>query len=107
MPFEYYIPRPLTTNDTHNFAPTCAGVYGLSNAKEWVFIGLADNIQASILQHMENAGPAGGAGAATGFVFEICSGEMRGIRQNRLILEYAPSGNSGASRRGLSRLGRN
>lgn len=91
MPFEHYIPRPLTNNDTRSFAPAAPGVYGLSNAKEWIFIGQADNIQATLLEHLH--GPAASGAQATGFVFEVCSGARRSIRQQRLILEYSPCGN--------------
>lgn len=36
-------------------APESSGVYGLSNGREWVFIGEASNIRARLMEHLEEA----------------------------------------------------
>ena len=100
MPFEKRIPHPLSENGARCYAPAAPGVYGLSTSREWVYIGQADDIQAALLGHLRDEailkwGP-------TGFVFEACSGDQRRIRQDCLILEYAPICNRGLSRRRAS-----
>jgi len=44
MPFDQSIPQPLTPVAVNAHAPTASGVYGLSNSREWVYIGETDNI---------------------------------------------------------------
>jgi hypothetical protein len=69
-------------------APAASGIFGVSNASEWIYIGESDDIRASLL-HLQgdsallNRGP-------TGFVFELCSPAARLARQVRLIGEYEP-----------------
>ena len=47
MPFEEPISRPLTSAGVHRYAPAVSGVYGISNAREWIYIGETDNIQST------------------------------------------------------------
>ena len=47
MPFEEPISRPLTSVGVHAYAPAVSGVYGISNAREWIYIGETDNIQST------------------------------------------------------------
>lgn len=49
MPFEQFTPRSFTPVSVRANAPTASGIYGISNAREWIFIGETDNIQASLL----------------------------------------------------------
>ncbi len=74
-------------------APSCSGVYGLSNAQEWIYVGETDNIQERLLDHLGNRGPFQDGGRATGFSFEECPAEERVERQRRLIAELEPVGN--------------
>jgi hypothetical protein len=71
-------------------APTLAGVYGLSNAREWIFVGESENIKASLLSHLQAANRAVADRAPTGFTFEVCSAPARFARQDRLIQELEP-----------------
>jgi hypothetical protein len=94
MPFEQLIPRPFTSNAVRIYAPAVSGVYGISNAREWIYIGLADNIQGALLAHLEESDTSLMKREPAGFVFEVCAGASRPARRNRLILEYGPSCNS-------------
>ena len=53
MPFDQRIPRPFITLDIQTYAPTASGVYGISNAREWIYIGETDNIQIALLDHLQ------------------------------------------------------
>ena len=72
------------------YAPLAPGVYGISNATEWLYIGQADNIRAALTTRLVEIDPSSTAQQRTGFVFEICDGAFRSSRQDRLIQEYEP-----------------
>jgi hypothetical protein len=90
MPFEQFTPRSFTAASVRAHAPAASGVYGVSNAREWIYIGETDNIQASLLHELQESEPEIVNRHATGFVFEVCVAAHRLARQNRLILEYEP-----------------
>jgi hypothetical protein len=90
MPFEEFIPRSFTAVSVRANAPAVSGIYGVSNAREWIYIGQSDNIQASLLHELRQRDSALGKRYPTGFVFEPCIPAERLARQNRLILEYEP-----------------
>jgi hypothetical protein len=52
MPFEQFTPRSFTPISVRANAPTASGIYGISNAREWIFIGETDNIQASLFARL-------------------------------------------------------
>src|SRR5712691_2014210 len=52
MPFDQPTPRSLTPVSVCANAPTASGIYGISNACEWIYIGETDNIQATLLSHL-------------------------------------------------------
>ena len=93
MPFEQRIPRPFTSNIVHQYAPIASGVYGISNAREWIFIGETEDIQGALLAHLETPLADLMKHLPTGFVFEVCPGGHRPARQERLVREYGPSCN--------------
>lgn len=97
MPFHQVIPRALTPNGVRMFAPAQSGVYGISNAREWIYIGEADNIQQALLHHIQERNTAMMRRSPTGFVFEVCVQEMRPSRQDTLVREYEPVCNRGPS----------
>jgi hypothetical protein len=99
MPFEQPIPRSLTPTDVQIHAPTMSGVYGISNAREWIYIGEADNIQEALLRHLRELGTPLLRRQPTGFVFEVCGRASRAERQVRLVLEYEPTCNLRRARR--------
>lgn len=93
MPFEQFTPRRFTLSAIRIFAPAQSGVYGISNAREWIYIGTADDIQEALLGHLAAPETLLMQREPTGFVFEVCDGERRPLRQDRLVLEYEPACN--------------
>lgn len=93
MPFSQLIPQALTPVMVHAQAPTSSGVYGISNAREWIYIGETDNIRGALLAHLQDPGASVMQRQPTGFVFEVCEQPRRPARQDRLVLEYEPTCN--------------
>jgi hypothetical protein len=93
VPFEHACPRSLTAGSIRTNAPTGSGLYGISNAREWIFIGETNNIQAKLLDHLQNPETPLMKMRPTGFVFESCEPAGRPARHNRLVLEYEPACN--------------
>lgn len=98
MPFTQLVPHPFTSNSIEMYAPASSGVYGVSNAREWVYIGVADNIKGALLAHLRELQTTLMKREPTGFVYEPCEGGHRLIRQDRLVLEYEPTCNRQVSR---------
>ena len=90
MPFEHLIPLPFTSRVIQTHAPIASGVYGISNAREWIYIGETENIQGALFDHLQDLNAALMKRQPTGFVFEVCDGARRPARQDRLVLEYEP-----------------
>lgn len=90
MPFFQPVPRAFTTPSISEYAPILSGVYGISNAGEWIYIGEADNIREALLRHLAEMHTVLMDRRPTGFVFEACERAKRNDRQNRLVLEYEP-----------------
>jgi len=99
MPFTHLVPRPFTSNFVQMYAPVSSGVYGISNAREWIYIGETDDIQGALLTHLDDLQAWIMKRAPTGFVFEICERARRPGRQDRLVFEYEPTGNRHAARK--------
>lgn len=78
-------------------APPSSGVYGLSNARGWIYVGETDDIQARLLEHLEETDTLLARGAPTGFSFELSPPGERVARQRQIVLELQPACN-GASR---------
>jgi len=93
MPFEQLVPRPFTSQSVRTYAPAVAGLYGVSNAREWIYIGVANNIQGALLGHLDAPGTSLMRRAPSGFVFEVCDEMSCAARQDRLVLEYEPTCN--------------
>jgi hypothetical protein len=93
MPFEQASPRPFNLGAVNHHAPSGSGVYGISNALEWIYIGETDNIRAALLGHLKTQHTPILSRKPTGFVFEVCGGTNRPARQDRLVFEYDPACN--------------
>ena len=93
MPFNQRIPRNFTPDAVQMYAPISSGVYGISNAREWIYIGQSDNIQSSLLTHLQDLDTSLMQREPTGFVFEVCDQAQRSSRQDRLVIEYGPACN--------------
>jgi hypothetical protein len=99
MPFNQLIPRSFTSDAVHMYAPLTSGVYGISNSREWIYIGETDNIQSSLLDHLHELNTALMKREPTGFVFEVCEQGRRSSRQDRLVAEYGPACNAQSPQR--------
>lgn len=90
MPFNQLIPRPFSSMGVDRYAPTASGIYGISNAREWIYIGSTDNIRSALTALLQDQDKALMARQPTGFVFEICEQSRGALRQDRLVTEYDP-----------------
>jgi hypothetical protein len=90
MPFNQFVPSPFLARTVQTHAPAASGVYGISNAREWIYIGATDNIQGALFHHLQDLGASLMKRMPTGFVFEVCDEARRAARQDRLVLEYGP-----------------
>ena len=93
MPFNQFTPRNFTNVAIQMYAPVTSGVYGISNAREWIYIGETDNIQSALMTHLQGLKTGLMKRGPTGFVFEVCDPGQRSSRQHRLVFEYEPSCN--------------
>jgi hypothetical protein len=91
LPFEQPFPHSFTSSSIRTNAPERAGVYGLSNAAEWLYIGVASNLQQALLAHLGDSQLM--RKSPTGFVIEVCAQAGQTARQDRLVREYGPSMN--------------
>jgi hypothetical protein len=98
MPFSQLIPRPFNPGAVQAYAPTASGLYGISNSREWIYIGETDNIKGALLTHLADSHASLMQRGPTGFVYEVCDRAGRPGRQDRLVLEYEPTINRHSSR---------
>lgn len=89
LPFQNYPARNFNAAEIRRETPASSGVYGLSNAREWIYVGETDNIQGRLLEHLATDGFRT-QGSPTGFSFELCAPQDRLARQSRLVLELHP-----------------
>jgi len=101
MPFNQFVPRNFNQDAVQTYAPNTSGVYGISNASEWIYIGESDNIQGSLLTHLQDHRTPLMKHQPTGFVFEVCEEARRSARHNRLVTEYGPACNNGKPLEGV------
>ena len=95
MAFAECAARSFTAISIRKNAPDCSGVYALSNSREWVFIGEANDIRARLMEHLGEIGTSLTARRPTGFTFEICSPATRLSRRAELVREFEPFCNRG------------
>jgi len=91
MPFEQRTPRPLTASGIQTYAPSVSGVYGISNAYEWIYIGQSDDIRTALLTHLRDDAGMLATRGYVGFVYERCTESFRSERQEKLRIEYTPA----------------
>ena len=96
MPFENHGSRAFTHASVGRNAPAASGVYGLSNSREWLFVGETADIQRELLKHLRQPSTFLMNHRPSGFTFELSSAESRVGRQNQLIVELEPIGNQGS-----------
>jgi len=93
MPFENHGSLSFSAVCIEKNAPAESGVYGLSNAQRWIYVGECANLKVQLLSHLHEIDPIVKAQAPTGFTYELCAAANRIARQNRLVLELEPVGN--------------
>jgi hypothetical protein len=93
MPFNHHGNRSFTGVSIDNNAPAASGVYGLSDARGWIYVGEAANIHAELRKHFAHPDPFLKAHRPSGFTFELCPAEQRVDRQHQLVVELAPIAN--------------
>ncbi len=71
-------------------APALAGVYALYNAKNWIYIGESQNIQARLIQHANGDNACITNYAPPTFSYELSAAQQRVARQDQLIAELRP-----------------
>jgi hypothetical protein len=92
MPFEQGAPSSFTAISIQNNAPDASGVYGLSNSREWILVGEANNIRAALMEHLRDANSSKAAAhRPTGFSYEISAPGQRLARKNVLVRELTPA----------------
>jgi hypothetical protein len=96
MPFENQMTLAFSAMSVRKNAPALSGVYGLSSARQWIYVGHSDNIQGELLQHLAETATARQDAHPTGFTFELCPAETRVARQDRLVRELEPVCNRGS-----------
>jgi len=90
MPFTEGSARSFTVESVRKNAPEVSGVYGIANAREWIFIGETSNIQARLMEHLKESDTDLANRRPTGFAFERCSPVERIYRQNALVRQFEP-----------------
>jgi len=95
MPFARHSGFSFSTVSIRQNAPHCSGIYGLSNASEWILIAAANDIQSALLGHLRETNTAFSSRRATGFTFETCDPAFCNERRNALITELHPVCNVG------------
>ena len=93
MPFENAGNRSFTMISVDKNAPAASGVYGLSNARQWIYVGETDNIQAELFKHLRSPSDFLRSQQPSGFTYELRPAEERVRRQNELVFELEPVGN--------------
>lgn len=99
MPFANVAPYSFLPTSVRNNAPAASGVYGLSNSREWIFVGETDDIREALMVHLEESDTHLTSRAPTGFTYELCAASGRVARQDRLVLELEPVCNRRADAR--------
>jgi hypothetical protein len=91
MPFRNGGSRAFTAVSIRNNVPAAPGVYGLSNARSWIYVGSSDNLQLQLLNHLREANSPIQSQNPTGFTFELCDTSGTAGRRAQLISELRPT----------------
>ena len=90
MPFARPSGFSFTAFSISQNAPARGGIYGLSNARSWIYIHAVDDIRSALLDHVNERNPTPDFRSVTGFSFELCDTSERSQRCGRLIEELRP-----------------
>ena len=86
--------RAFTLMSVVRDAPAASGVYVLSNATEWVYVGESENIQASLMRYLQTPGSLLMELRPTGFSCEICGESERKLSKQMLVSDLNPVANA-------------
>jgi hypothetical protein len=81
---------PLNRSSVIRHAPEASGVYGLQNARHWVYIGQCPNIRVALLKYLSGQMPYVLQSQSSVFVFELCRPRKRMERQHELVQRFQP-----------------
>jgi predicted GIY-YIG superfamily endonuclease len=76
-----------------NNVPAASGVYGLSNASQWIYVGETADIHAELSKHLRHPNTFLRGHSPSGFTYELSSEKHRVQRRNQLVIELEPIGN--------------
>ena len=93
VPFENHGNRSFTQVSIGRNAPAASGVYGLSNAREWIYVGETDDIHGELLNHLRHPSALLRNHSPSGFTYELIARASRIARQHQLVCELGPVGN--------------
>ena len=93
MPFKNHGNRSFTPVSVQKNAPAASGVYGLADARQWLYVGETTDIRAELLRHLQHPDRFLRDHAPSGFTYELSAPASRVERQNQLVFELEPIGN--------------
>ena len=93
MPFPGFRRHSFTQFSIRQNAPASPGVYGISNALEWIFVGSTDNLQSALMTALKGSGSTILSREPTGFMFDPCGAGECDTRRDKLIAELRPACN--------------
>jgi len=91
MPFEDCVAKVYSVASVWQNAPPASGIFGLSNARGWLYVGETDDIRGSLLELLENRESAALSSGATGFSYELRGPGDRAQRHDQLTHELKPA----------------
>ena len=90
MSFQGSFPRTFSNASIRSHAPSAAGVYGISNGREWILIAAAENMQRELLEHSLEENTPLKKHRPTGFSYEVCDISACHGRVDALVKQYEP-----------------
>ena len=72
MPFESRFARAFLAVNIEREAPDASGVYGISNAKNWIYIDETENIRGSLMEYLGHSSGSP-ANQPSGFSFGLAA----------------------------------
>jgi len=93
VPFEHHGNVSFTVSSVGKNAPRASGVYGLANARQWIYVGETADIQTALLRHLHHPHAFLKEHPPSGFTYELRATAERVERQNQLVRELEPVGN--------------
>jgi len=93
VPFANHGNRSFTMSSVDKNVPAASGVYGLSNASQWIYVGETANMHAELSRHLQHPNTFLRGHSPSGFTYELSSEEHRVQRRKQLVMELGPIGN--------------